>query len=215
MLAYDAAHWMTFLAAALLLNLSPGPDITFILGKALTSGARTGLLAMLGIWSGTLIHVLLATVGLSALLVASATAFTVVKWAGAAYLVWLGVQALRSKGGSFTPDPGLSKRTSSWRTFRQGILVSSLNPKVAVFFLAFLPQFVVAGAGPVGLQLAFHGVLIIAVAALVEPPLVLLAGRMATWFKANTRAAIWLDRALGGLLIALGARLALSDDVRP
>lgn len=214
MLVYDAAHWITFLAAALLLNVSPGPDITFILGKALKGGVRTGLLAMLGIWSGTIIHVLLATIGLSALLVASATAFTVVKWAGAAYLVWLGVQALRSSGGSFLPGPESAPQASSWKTFRQGILVSSLNPKVAVFFLAFLPQFVVTGAGPVGLQLAFHGVLIIVVAALVEPPLVMLAGRLAVWFKANSRAAMWLDRALGGLLIALGVRLALSDDVR-
>ncbi|WP_142593903.1 LysE family translocator [Pseudorhizobium endolithicum] len=205
---------MAFLAAALLLNISPGPDIAFILGKALTGGARTGFLAMLGIWSGTLVHVLLATVGLSALLVASATAFALVKWAGAAYLVWLGVEALRSKGGSFITGAELPGRMSSWRTFRQGILVSSLNPKVAVFFLAFLPQFVVAGAGPVALQLAFHGILIIVVAALVEPPLVLLAGRLANWFRANNRAAIWLDRALGGLLIALGVRLALSADIR-
>ena len=169
MLEYDLAHWMTFLAAALLLNVSPGPDIAFILGKAITGGAHTGLLAMLGIWGGTMIHVVLATAGLSAVLATSAAAFTIVKWVGAAYLVWLGIQALRSKGGSFLSETGAPRSASAWKTFRQGVLVSSHNPKVAVFFLAFLPQFVVVGAGPVGVQLAFHGVLIIAVAALIEP----------------------------------------------
>jgi len=100
MFEYTLTHWGTFFVAAVLLNLSPGPDIAFILGQTARNGQRSGFAAMFGIWSGTFLHVLLAAVGLSAILATSATAFTFVKWIGAAYLIWLGVQALRSGGAT-------------------------------------------------------------------------------------------------------------------
>ncbi|KAF5883880.1 MULTISPECIES: LysE family translocator [Rhizobium] len=210
MFDYSFAHWLAFLSAAVLLNLSPGPDIAFILGHTMRSGKRAGFSALFGVWSGACLHVLMAALGLSAILAASAVAFSTVKWIGAAYLVWLGIQALRSRGGD-----GLIKAAGEKlpvaRIYRQGILVSLLNPKVAIFFLAFLPQFVVEGAGPAWAQLMLHGGLIIVVAAFIEPPLVLLGGRLADAIRHNQKIGLWLDRGLGALFVALGVRLALSS----
>ncbi|PST21032.1 lysine transporter LysE [Rhizobium sp. JAB6] len=209
MFDYSLAHWIAFLTAATLLNLSPGPDIAFILGHTIRSGMRSGFAALFGIWSGACLHVLMAAAGLSAILAASALAFSTVKWIGAAYLIWLGVQALRSKGeAAWIKEAG--KTLSFGRIYRQGILVSLLNPKVAIFFLAFLPQFVVEGAGPVWAQLLLHGSLIIVVAAFIEPPLILLGGRLSEALRRNRSLGLWLDRGLGALFVALGVRLAIS-----
>jgi threonine/homoserine/homoserine lactone efflux protein len=209
MFHYDITHWSTFLAAALLLNLAPGPDFAFILSHTVKGGKKAGTAAMLGIWTGALGHVLLAALGLSAIVAASATAFTVVKWAGVAYLLWLGFQALRSDGDDM--KIGDAPARSYGAIFRQGILIDLLNPKVATFFLAFLPQFVVPGAGPVWAQLMLHGVLIIATAALVEPPLILLGDRVTARLRASRSLRAWLDRVLGGVLVALGLRLAFVE----
>jgi threonine/homoserine/homoserine lactone efflux protein len=210
MFDYTLLHWTAFLAAALMLNVSPGPDIAFILGHSAKGGRAAGFAAMFGVWSGAFVHVAMAAVGLSAILATSATAFTIVKWIGAAYLVWLGIAALRSRGGGFVDERAREARGKR-HIFLQGVLVCVLNPKVAVFFLAFLPQFVVAGAGPAWAQLALHGSLIIAVSALVEPPLVLAGAWLAKTLKRNPRIGLWLDRGLGALLVALGVRLALSE----
>jgi len=212
MFEYTLLHWSTFLTAAVLLNLSPGPDIAFILGQAVRHGRRAGFSAMFGIWMGAFVHVLMAAVGLSAILATSAFAFSVVKWAGALYLVWLGLQALRSGGGSFisqAPSNASHRRQIFW----QGAAVAALNPKVAVFFLAFLPQFVVSGAGPIGAQLFLHGSLIIAVATLIEPPLVYMGSRLARALRKDQRIGLWLDRGLGLLFVSLGIRLAVSDRI--
>ena len=210
MFDYGLAHWLRFGAAAVLLNLSPGPDIAFILGKTAQGGGRAGFAAMAGIWTGALGHVLMAAVGLSALFASSATAFTLVKWIGAAYLIWLGIQALRSDGSGYgtaidVPDVSLG------RTYRQGVLVNLLNPKVAIFFLAFLPQFVVAGQGPVAAQLILHGLAIIAVAALVEPPLVVMGEKLLAKLRRSPKFGLWLDRTLGAVLVTFGLRLAASN----
>jgi len=207
MLHYDLVHWSAFFSAALLLNLAPGPDLAFILGHTARGGRRHGLAAMLGVWVGVLCHITFAVVGLSALIAASAQAFAAVKWAGVAYLFWLGIQALRSQG-TFLSDACPHQAVSRGKVFGQGVLVNILNPKVAIFFLAFLPQFVVVGAGPIWLQLLLHGVLIIAVAALIEPPLVFFGDRVTARLRASNRLSVWLDRALGGMLIGLGLKLA-------
>ncbi|OWV76052.1 lysine transporter LysE [Rhizobium sp. R634] len=210
MFDYSLTHWLAFLSAAVLLNLSPGPDIAFILGHTMRGGKRAGFSALFGVWSGACLHVLIAALGLSAVLAASAFAFSTVKWIGAAYLVWLGIQALRAGGGSGLMKAADEKLPAA-RIYRQGTLVSLLNPKVAIFFLAFLPQFVVEGAGPTWAQLMLHGGLIIAVAAFIEPPLVLLGGRLADALRHNEKIGRWLDRGLGALFVALGVRLALSS----
>ena len=133
MFDYSLLHWTTFLTAAVLLNLAPGPDIAFILGQTVRGGKKTGFAAMLGIWTGAFGHVLMAAAGLSAILATSATAFTLVKWAGAAYLIWLGISALRSGGGSFVAN-GPQISPAFFPIFRQGVVVALLNPKVAIFF---------------------------------------------------------------------------------
>ncbi len=209
MFDYSLLHWTTFLTAAVLLNISPGPDIAYILGQTAAGGRKAGFFALFGIWTGAFFHVVMAAIGLSALLVASSLAFSIVKWVGAAYLIWLGISILRSNGGGFISN-GL-KKSSNFQIFRQGTLISTLNPKVAIFFLAFLPQFVVEGAGPVWAQLFLHGSLIIVVAAFIEPPLILLGDHLAGLLRSNKKIGKWLDRSLGGLFIALGVRLAVSE----
>lgn len=210
MFDYSMLHWTTFFTAAVLLNLSPGPDIAFILGQTIKGGRRSGFAAMAGIWTGALVHVGFAAAGLSAILASSAVAFSIVKWIGAAYLIYLGVSALRSPGGKFVNDKVESSSSGS-KILKQGVLVSLLNPKVAIFFLAFLPQFVVAGAGPTWAQLALHGVLIIGVAAIIEPPLVLLGSQLAKGLRRSPTVGIWMDRTLGALFISLGVKLALQE----
>lgn len=209
MFDYSLSHWMTFFAAAFLLNLSPGPDMAFILGQTAKSGMKSGFSAMFGIWTGALVHVLCAALGLSAIIATSAITFSVVKWVGAAYLIWLGIQALLSKGTHLSDNTKAPQKKLP-EIYRQGVLVSVLNPKVAVFFLAFLPQFVEAGAGPGSAQLFLHGSLIIFVAAFVEPPLILVSGKLTGYLSNNTKVSRWMDRGLGALFVGLGIKLATS-----
>lgn len=210
MFDYSFLHWTSFLSAAVLLNLSPGPDIAFILGQTVRGGRKAGFAAMFGIWTGAFGHVLMAAAGLSLILATSAIAFSFVKWAGAAYLIWLGIAALRSGGGSFVSD-NVKKSHDLGAVYKQGALVGLLNPKVAVFFLAFLPQFVVEGAGPAWAQMFLHGALIILVAALIEPPLVFVGERLTKKLRSNARFGLWLDRSLGTIFVALGVRLAMQE----
>lgn len=209
MFDYTTIHWVTFLVAAVLLNLSPGPDIAFILGQTLRNGRQHGFAAMFGLWTGAALHVAMAAVGLSAILATSALAFSIVKWVGAAYLMWLGIRMLLSRGDSFVPGEGV-RHQRLHSIYWQGVLVCTLNPKVAVFFLAFLPQFVVEGAGSPGAQLLLHGSLIIVVAALIEPPLVMMGSKLGVFLRQNRRVGLWMDRGLGAVFVALGARLAAS-----
>ena len=213
MFDYSMTHWATFFTAAILLNLSPGPDFAFILAQTAKRGVKAGFYAMFGIWTGAFTHVIFAALGLSAIIATSATAFTVVKWVGALYLVWLGIQALRSNGAA--PEASATPTTGSElsRIYLQGVLVAALNPKVAIFFLAFLPQFVVEGAGPVSAQLFLHGILILAVAASIEPPLVLIGNKVTGYLKSNAKAASWMDKGLGALFVGLGVKLAMTERV--
>lgn len=210
MFEYTIVHWTTFITAAVLLNLSPGPDMAFILGQTASNGRKGGFAAMFGIWTGAFIHVVMAAIGLSAILATSALAFSVVKWIGAAYLVYLGIQALLSKDASFLSN-GKSSETRMLSIYKQGVLVASLNPKVAIFFLAFLPQFVVEGAGPHSAQLFLHGTLIIVVAALIEPPLVFAGAKLVSHLKGNRRVGVLLEKGLGALFVTLGIKLAISE----
>ena len=181
--------------AAVLLNLTPGPDIAYVLTHTLRSGLRAGFAALFGVWSGLFVHVVLAAIGLSAILSASATAFLLIKWAGAVYLIWLGIQALRSNG--LPMGPGAERARSSIRKiYVQGVLVATLNPKVAFFFLAFLPQFVVPGAGPASAQLFLHGFLIMVVGAFIEPLILVLGAKMSNQISQNSRVVAWMEKSL-------------------
>lgn len=210
MFEYDLAHWSAFLIAAFLLNIAPGPDIAFIMSHTVTGGRKAGLAAMFGIWTGAFGHVLLAALGLSAIVAASATAFSFVKWVGVGYLFWLAAQALRSKGSTLNIDKNTSPKSTS-AIFKQGVLIDLLNPKVATFFLAFLPQFVVDGAGPIWAQLTLHGTLIIVIAAFIEPPMIYAGDRITGKLRESRRLQVWLDRALGCVFVAFGIKLALYE----
>ena len=210
MFDYGLAHWAAFFVSTLALNLSPGPDMAYIVAQTARGGKRTGFFAMFGVWSGAFVHVILSVAGLSAILVTSATAFSVLKWVGAAYLIWLGVQALLSQGAHLAADkPRVA--VADMTVLKQGILVSILNPKVAIFFLAFLPQFVVAGAGPESAQLLLHGTLIILVAAFIEVPIVLMGSKFKNLLNNSAGIGKWTDRILGAVFITLAFKLVLSE----
>jgi threonine/homoserine/homoserine lactone efflux protein len=207
----DLTYWMVFFGAALALNLSPGPDLIYVLSKTIAQGTKVGLSSAAGVWAGAFVHILAAAFGLSAILMASADAFTVVKYVGAAYLIYLGIQALRSRGARFDVSANKALKVTPAQAFRQGVLVDVLNPKVAIFFMAFLPQFVRPDHGNPSLQLVGLGTLIIVVAIPVETFFVIAASRTTRFFRQHPYASIGLDRMLGTILITLGIRLAFFE----
>ena len=196
----------TFIAATVVLCIVPGPDMAYMLGRTVAQGRRAGLVAAVGINLGGYAHVAASVLGLSAILVSSALAFTVVKLAGACYLAWIGFQAIASasKGGGADIQPVAP--ASHRRIFLEGFLSDALNPKVSVFFLAFLPQFVDRSAdASVPVQLLFLGVTCNVVAISINVVLVVIAGRVTRALRANGSWRLWLNRALGGLFISRSA----------
>lgn len=197
-----------FVVSGLLLNITPGPDTLYILGRTASQGWRGGAIAALGIGAGLVVHTCAAAVGLSALLAASATAFTVLKWIGAAYLVYVGLSLLRARPAihqPLPPAPGVRLRT----VFLQGFLTNVLNPKVALFFLAFLPQFVDAGASNQALAFLFLGFVFTFNGTLWNLLVAWSAARVASRLNAGGRLALWVNRSVGALFVYLGLRLAL------
>jgi threonine/homoserine/homoserine lactone efflux protein len=202
-----------FAGAALLLNLTPGPDMLFVAGTGAARGRRAGMMAALGVGAGCLLHTLLAALGLTALLAASELAFESVKWAGAAYLVWTGVSMLRARPAAALPSVAAAapeRRSALW----QGALTNALNPKVALFFLAFLPQFIDADAPGQVLALLVLGTLFNLGGTAVNLAVALgSSGLAAGWAarRGSGRTGAWLQRAAGALFVGLGVKLALSS----
>ncbi len=211
MFVYTAAHWVTFFSAAILLTLAPGPDLAFILAQTAKGGRKAGFQAMYGIWLGALSHVVLAAVGLSAIIATSAIAFSFVKYLGAAYLVWLGIRAFLQT--DLAPTAEIMSQQPKSSVFRQGMIVAALNPKTAIFFLSFLPQFVVQGAGPTSAQLLLHGLLVIAVAVFIEPPLILAGAKLRHKISSSQRISQGLEKTVGAVFIWLGLRLAFMQGI--
>ncbi len=200
-----------FIVSALLLNITPGPDTLYILGRTASQGWRSGTVAALGVGGGLFVHTAAAAVGLSALLAASATAFAILKWVGAAYLVYVGVSLLLARPAIHQPVPAL--RAAGLRTvFLQGFLTNVLNPKVALFFLAFLPQFVDPGAPNKALPFLFLGFLFIVNGTLWNLFVVWSAARLARNVDGWSHFARWLNRATGAVFVALGIRLVTSNE---
>ena len=203
-----------FALAALLVNLTPGPDMLFVIGSSAARGRRAGVLAALGVGAGCMVHIAMAALGLSALLAASATAFTLVKWVGAAYLVWTGLSMLRSRASRGPATPAARVPMRSRQVFWQGALTNALNPKVALFFLAFLPQFIEPGASNQGWAFVALGLLFNAGGTLVNVVVALLASGLRAGLEARgtaSRAGPWLQRAAGALFVGLGVKLAFSS----
>ncbi len=208
----DAASLGLFVLAALLLLVTPGPAVLYIVARSLEQGRRAGLVSMLGVHVGTLVHVAAAAVGVSALLAASATAFGIVKYVGAAYLVYLGVRRIRD-GRSVLAAEQLPARPLR-RAFLDGVVINVLNPKTALFFLAFLPQFVDVRRGAVGAQLVLLGVLFVLLGLLTDGTYALMAGTAAQWLRAQPRflaSERWIS---GGMYIGLGIASMMSPSSR-
>jgi threonine/homoserine/homoserine lactone efflux protein len=200
--------WL-FVLSGVLLNVTPGPDTAYIIGRSVQMGWRGGAAAAIGICCGCLVHVFGAAVGLSALLMASSAAFAVLKWVGAAYLLVTGIQMLLSRPHPAADQAAAPAETSLSRVFWQGALTNILNPKVALFFLAFLPQFVHADAGHVTLQFLTLSLAFNLSGTIVNALVALGVSHVRGWLTGSSRAQLVLRRVPGVVFIGLGARLAM------
>jgi threonine/homoserine/homoserine lactone efflux protein len=200
--------WL-FLLAGLLLNITPGPDMALVMGRSLRDGARAGAVAALGIGAGAFVHIGAAALGLSVILATSAFAFAIVKWVGAAYLVVIGLMMLLARPAAAADGAALAP-ASLRAVFMQGFLTNVLNPKVALFFLAFLPQFIDPSAPGKALAFIVLGLAFNVTGTAWNLVLAWGAARMAG-LSAVQAVRLWLDRVLGALFLGLGIRLALSE----
>ena len=198
-----------FLLAALILLLTPGPAVLYIIARSMDQGRLAGFVSVLSIETGNSVHVLAATLGLSAILLSSALAFMIVKYLGAAYLVYLGIRRLLTRDQ--TQEVVNVQRQSLRRIFSQGVLVAALNPKTALFFLAFLPQFVNPSAGSVALQLLTLGGLFVLMAIVTDGMYALLASSAGGWLKRNHSFLRAERYVVGSVYIGLGVTAALAE----
>lgn len=197
-----------FVAAALVVLVIPGPAVLYILARSLGQGRRAGLVSVLGLSAGALVHVAAATAGLSAVLLTSAAAFTAIKLTGAAYLIYLGIRTLLTPP-SAAAVAALPPRAMH-RIFTDGVLVSILNPKIAIFFLAFLPQFVDPARGPVPHQILFLGLLYVALALVTDGTYAMIAGQLRHWLGGRVLQGPLPRYASGLLYVGLGIGTAIT-----
>ncbi|HEY7378593.1 MAG TPA: LysE family translocator [Steroidobacteraceae bacterium] len=204
---FDPAHLLLFLTATLALNLAPGPDVLYVLANSARHGIRGGVFAALGISGGIVFHTCIAAFGIAALLLAHRWAFDALRMAGALYLIWLGISAWRGAGQADLPGAADSSLSG---IFRKGLVTNVLNPKVALFFMAFLPQFADPARGSVTLQVLIFGALFIVSGTLVNLLYAWAGGALSTALRRDARWQRRLNRVSGGILIALGGRLLLT-----
>jgi RhtB (resistance to homoserine/threonine) family protein len=212
----DTPQLLMFIAAGWLLNLTPGPDVLFIVSHALKSGVRAGLVAALGIVCGCFVHVFAAALGVGALLATSATAFTVLKWVGGAYLVWMGLRLLLSRPGVSRIVPAEpvphQARADLRQIYLRGFLTNVLNPKVALFFLAFVPQFIAPDAPDKVTVFLLLGLLFNLNSLPINFGYAWLAAWAARRVQLVQRTLHWLDRVAGAMFLGFGLKLAMSDN---
>jgi threonine/homoserine/homoserine lactone efflux protein len=206
------ATLIAFSAAALVLLLIPGPAVLYIVSQSVEHGRRAGLTATLGVHTGTMVHLTAAALGLSAILVSSSLAFTTVKLLGAAYLIYLGLRALLGADDPETAPAAREVRLG--RIFRQGVLVNVTNPKTALFFFAFLPQFLDRGAGRLPLQIALLGLVFTCIGLVTDSSWALASGLAAGWIKGNARFTRIQRRVSGCVFIGLGLVTAFAGSER-
>ena len=203
----DANLFLLFMAGALALNVTPGPDMTFVLAQSAHRGTRAGVAAALGIGTGTLFHMTLAAFGLAALFAAFPLAFDIVRYAGAAYLVWIAIGMIRRPPhlNAGHDEPSVSA------AFKQGILTNILNPKVAIFFIAFLPQFVSKSAGPAWMQILILGVCFDTGGTLVNCAVAFGSGKLAGRLRTNPLIGKVLGWISASVMLGLAVRLAVTE----
>lgn len=207
---FGTEHLGLFILTGLLLNITPGQDTLYIVGRSMSQGRRAGLLSVLGISSGSVVHTLAAAFGLSAILATSAQAFLIVKLAGAAYLTYLGIRMLVERAPAAAAEGVQRERESPWAVYRAGLLTNVLNPKVALFFLAFLPQFVAPSADSRVLAFLFLGAVFIFNGTLWCLVLVWSAATISQRLRGRASTGMALKRAAGAVFVGLGVRLAVS-----
>jgi threonine/homoserine/homoserine lactone efflux protein len=201
----DGSTLLLFAGASLVLLAVPGPAVIYVVTRSLAQGHAAGIISVLGVETGTFAYALAAAAGLTGLIAASEVGFTVVKYAGAAYLVYLGVRKLLERD-----EPQGTASSPRSRLFLRGMLVQLLNPKIAIFFLAFLPQFVDPAGGPIAVQILVLGTAFTLLAVLSDGAYVLLAGAVGGWLRGGNRARRRLAKLSGGVYIGLGVSAALS-----
>jgi threonine/homoserine/homoserine lactone efflux protein len=201
--------YLTYLAVVLALFLIPGPAVFLVLARSINGGRKVGISTGLGVAFGDLVHTLMATLGLSAILMTSALAFEVVKYAGVAYLVYLGIRSIMERQGNLAIAS--AGKVTAHQAFRQAIFAEILNPKTALFFLAFLPQFISSKNGLVVFQFAILGLIFAFMSALYTSILAVAAGGVSGWISSHRQIGMWQGKIIGSIYFALGARLALQQ----
>ncbi len=206
----SAPQLSAFLVAAVLVTLAPGPDNLMVLSLSMARGRRAGVAFGLGCAAGCLNHTLLAALGVSALIAASTTAFTALRVAGGLYLVWLGFQAIRHARAQTQPSQHAVPEDSPGRLFVKGLVANAINPKVILFFLAFLPQFVDTARGHAGWQIVQLGLVFTLGTVVIFGAIGWFAGRLGERLMRHPGVGAWLDRIAGGIFVALGLRLLVA-----
>jgi len=197
---------LLFIFTSVLIILSPGQDMVLVLSRSLSLGPKAGMITAVGVGTGLLGHTALAAAGLGAVLQASEQAFTLMKILGAAYLIYLGIKVFSALPLELKSQA--SEQRSSWLCFRQGALSNISNPKIAIFYFAYLPQFVGAGSAQPTVELLLLGALFALLTVVVKLPIGYMAGRLSGWVQTRPSVQRWLNRISGGLLVAMGLRLA-------
>ncbi|MGE5619625.1 MAG: LysE family translocator [Sphingomonadaceae bacterium] len=205
----DSTTLAVFLFATLMLNITPGPDMLYVIANGVGRGARAGVVSALGIGGGSIIHTLAGGLGLSAILMSSALAYDVVRYGGAAYLLYLGIKTIVGRANSISGIQPMEQQRLG-KVFRQGVATNVLNPKVALFFLAFIPQFVDPARGPVFWQFVLLGTLFNVSGTLVNTGVALVAGFAGERLARNAGFARFQRWFTGGVFMALGARIAMA-----
>ena len=202
--------FLIFALASLVLNMTPGNDMLYVATRSTSQGVKAGIVSALGIAGGCIVHLLAAVIGLSAIIASSAIAFDVIKYAGAAYLIYLGVKSFLSKQNKFSINKSIEKKSLA-KLFWQGVLTNVLNPKVALFFLAFLPQFIHPEKGNTSMQILLLGLWFNISGTIVNSIVAILFGKIGNWLADKQAFIKWQNKVTGLLLVSLGIKVALSS----
>lgn len=206
---FGIINFEAFLIAGLILNLTPGADTIYILGRSVAQGKKAGILSALGISTGAIFHIIFATLGLSIILAKSATAFEIVKYLGAVYLIFLGIKTILKKEDGKFELSNESEIVNYRKIYLSGVLTNILNPKVALFFLAFLPQFIAPNYVQSSLPFLILGVTFLLTGTIWCLVLALFASKLSDRIRKNYKIKMWLDKITGGIFVTLGIKLAL------
>jgi threonine/homoserine/homoserine lactone efflux protein len=205
----ESAYWFLFISTAIILNISPGPDLLYLISKTMSYGKRTGFATMLGFGTGAMIHTLFVSLGISIIISKSILVFTIIKYIGAIYLFYLGIKTILSRNLDRFGAQNKYKSESFLKSYFQAIIIDITNPKVAIFFIALLPQFYRNNGSSQLIQFMTLGVIIVVIGFIVESLVIILLDKIIKQIKQKPSISYVIDKVFGGILIALGIRLIL------